>query len=290
MSIIVSLTIPDAVILGVDSTVSLPSPPKGSEIDVPANVIEWAQGPVIKVYEDADKLFALGDRPVGVAIYGTPLLGDRTIGNHLHEFVAKDPQGVISQETTLEQIAEGLNTFFTNLYDTVVRPFVADFRKMPFDEVAVEQRPGFGFVIGGYSANAHSPEVFHVFVPSPSGPQRMRKQRELNVNWFGIYEPIERYFKGYTQALLNSLLEEFEKIHGSALSEQEKAAIYAALAKHEYTTTVPLMPVSVGVEYVRFLLELVTNHYRFDVGMPIVGGPVRIGKATYASSTFEIFK
>jgi hypothetical protein len=297
MSIIVSLTVPDAVILGVDSAVSIPGvaglkAPETDELlsEIPESMREWARGPVIKVYEDAHKLFPLGNRPVGVAIYGTQLLGDRTIGNHLHEFVAKDPEGIIGQETTLQQIAEGVNAYFTNLYDTIAKPFVANFRKMPFDQVPVEQRPGYGFVIGGYSANAYFPEVFHVFVPNNSGPQRMRQQRELNVNWFGTYEPLDRYFKGYTQPLVESLLEQFKKIHGSDLSEEEQAGIYAALAKYEYTTTASLMPVSVGVEYVRFLVGLVTNHYRYDVGMPIVGGPIRIGKATYAAGTFEILK
>ncbi len=244
----------------------------------------------MKVYGDADKLFALGERPVGVATYGTPMIADRWLGSYLHEFVIKDPNGVLSRETTLHEIAEALSAFFVDIYETVVKPFVQDFRKIAFDQVPKDERPGFGFVIAGYSAGAYSPEVLHVFVPTTVTPQVMRKQRELNLNWFGIYEPLERYFKGYSQPILKSLLEQFEKIHGSPLSEQEKADIDAVLAKHEYPTTASVMPVSVGVEYVRFLLELVTNHYRFDVGIPAVTAPIRIGKATYASGKFEIFK
>ena len=285
-----SLTVPDAVILGVDSTVSLPGLPKGADIPLPANVIEWARGPAIKAYDGAEKLFALGNRPVGVAIYGTTMIGDRSIRSHLHEFVTKDPDGVLSRETSLQQIAEGLRAFFANLYEKVVKPFLQDFRKMPFDQIPVDQRPGFGFVIGGYSANAYLPEVFHVFVPTVSEPQVMRRQRELNANWFGLYEPIDRYYKGYTQPILNSLLEQFEKIHGSALSEQNRADINALLATYEYPNTISLMPVSVGIEYVRFLVGLVINHYRFDVGIPLVGGSVRIGKATCASGTFEVLE
>jgi hypothetical protein len=293
MSIIVSLTVPDAVILGVDSAASLAGARKeleGLALGLPENIMQWAKGPLMKVYGGADKLFALGERPVGVATYGTPMIADRWLGSYLHEFVIKDPNGVLSRETTLQEIAEALSAFFVSIYETVVKPFVQDFRKITFDQIPEDERPGFGFVIGGYSANTYWPEVLHLFVPTVVKPQVMRKQRELNANWFGIYEPLERYFKGYSQTLLNSLLEQFEKIHGSALSEQEKSDIYGVLAKHEYPTTASLMPVSVGVEYVRFLLELVTNHYRFDVGISAVAAPIRIGTATYASNKFEILK
>lgn len=293
MSIIVSLTVPDGVILGADSAALLQGIRRGLEsfaVGLPASVLPWAQAPFMKVYGGADKVFALGERPIGVAVYGTPMIADRWLGSYLHEFVSKDPDGVISRETTLQEIAEALNAFFVNLYETVVKPFVQDFRKMPFDQTPADDRPGFGFVIGGYSANAYSPEVLHLFVPTLVKPQVMRKQRDLNLNWFGVSEPLERYFRGYSQTLLKSLLEQFEKFHGSALSEQEKTEIDALLAKHEYPTTASLMPVSVGVEYVRFLLELVANHYRFDVGMPIVSAPINIGRATYASGKFEILK
>lgn len=293
MSIIVSLTVPDGVIVGVDSAASLSGirpELKSLEDILPPSVARWSKGPLMKVYGGADKLFGLGERPVGVATYGTPMIADRWMGSYLHEFVSTDPDGVLSRKTTVEEIAEALSGFFVKLYETVVKPFVQDFRKQPFEQIPTKDLPGFGFVIAGYSANIYWPEVFHVFVPTTVKPQLMRKQRDLSLNWFGEAEPIERYFKGYSQTLVASLLEQFEKIHGSALSEQETATINMLLAKHEYPSTASLMPVSVGIEYVRFLLELMTNHYRFDVGIPPVIAPLSIGKATYASNRFEIQK
>lgn len=294
MSIIVSLTVPDAVILGVDSAAVLSGIRKeheGLALGLPSHLMRWAQAPLMKVYGDADKVFALAQRPVGVAIYGTPMIADRWLGSYIHEFVTRDPNGVLSRETTVQQIAEELSAFFVNLYEKVVKPFVQDFRKKDFEQIPESDRPGFGFVIAGYSANVYWPEVFHVFVPTTITPQLVRKQRELNLNWFGsVSEPLERYFKGYSQMILTPLLEQFEKIHGSALSEQDKLDINALLAKHEYLTTASLMPVSVGIEYVRFLLELVIGHYRFDVGISPVTGPIRIGTATYASGRFEVLK
>jgi hypothetical protein len=290
MSIIVSLTVPDAVILGVDSAAVLPGLFKNQEVDLPSPLMEWARAPYMKAYADADKLFALGERPVGVATYGTPMIADRWLGSHLHEFVSKDPDGILSRDTTVEEIAGAVNALFADLYERVTKPFLEDFRKMPFDQIPVNERPGTGFVIAGYSAHCYYPEVWHVFVPTQIKPVLVRKQRELSPNWFGISEPLERYYKGYSQSVLDSLFAKFETLHGEALSDEQKAGIYSTLLKHEYPTTASLMPASVGREYVRFLLELVTSHYQFAVGIAPVSAPIKIGQATYSSRKFEIFK
>jgi hypothetical protein len=81
-------------------------------------------GGVLKVYEDADKLFPLGSRPIGIANFGNAMIGNRTIGNYLREFVALDPAGVISGDTTVPEIAEELRKFFLDLYQKVVIPAV----------------------------------------------------------------------------------------------------------------------------------------------------------------------
>ena len=48
------------------------------------------------------------------------------------------------------------------------------------------------------------------------------------------------------------------------------------------------MSIVEGMEHVRFLVELVINHYRFALGAPVVGGKVKIGKVTYKGKYFEI--
>lgn len=53
MTFAISLNLPDGIILGVDSAVTL-SGPTG----------------IIKVFENAQKLFQLGEKPVGIAVYG----------------------------------------------------------------------------------------------------------------------------------------------------------------------------------------------------------------------------
>src|SRR5208337_2936439 len=60
MSVVVSVNLADGVILAVDSAVTLPGPPPIPGQPLPPDMM---QGGVLKVYEDAAKLFPLGDRP-----------------------------------------------------------------------------------------------------------------------------------------------------------------------------------------------------------------------------------
>jgi len=50
------------------------------------------------------------------------------------------------------------------------------------------------------------------------------------------------------------------------------------------------MPINRGIEYVRFLVQLVISHHQFAVGAPIVGGSPRMGVVTYKGGGFRIFE
>jgi hypothetical protein len=58
--------------------------------------------------------------------------------------------------------------------------------------------------------------------------------------------------------------------------------------KHEYQIVFASMPLKRGIEYVRFLDQLVISHHKFAVGAPIVGGSPRIGFVTYKGGGFKI--
>src|SRR5687767_8142260 len=84
MTVAVSLNLSDGVILGVDSAVTIP----GTTGEA-------------KIYENAEKLFQLGERPIGVAIYGLGGLGARSIGSYLREFEITDPNGIVGADNDL---------------------------------------------------------------------------------------------------------------------------------------------------------------------------------------------
>lgn len=288
MSVAVACNLPEGVVLGVDSAITLPGPNPPPGQPLPPNMM---QGGVLKVYEDAEKLFQLGNRPIGVATFGLGVIGNRTIGSYLREFVVSDPNAVVSGHTTIQQVAEQLRLFFMARYQQVIVPLVEQLQGKPFDQVPLEQRPGLGLIIGGFSHAAYLSEVWMVMLPihaAPNSAQLLRGQGDFNSNWFALYEPIHRYIKGWSQALLTELISFFESQRGSPLTTAEKQQVDTLVAKHEFAIPIGAMPLRVGTEYTRFLVELVINHHKYAIGAPIVGGHAKIGRVTYTGTKFEI--
>ena len=77
MTVAISLNLSDGVVLAADSATSIPD----------------GAGGVAKVYENAEKLFELGNRPIGVAVYGIGAFGVRSVSSYLNEFEQRDPGG-----------------------------------------------------------------------------------------------------------------------------------------------------------------------------------------------------
>lgn len=276
MTVAVSCNLSDGVVLGVDSAVTLPSPTG-----------------VLKVYEEADKLFQISNRPIGVATFGLGTLRDRTIGSLLRQFELMDPHQKIKNQGNLAEIVEELRAFFYDIYLISIARGVEEATKKRFDEIPVEQLPVLGFVVGGFSPGSYMSEVWGIHIPrhkTTGSADQLRKPGGFGTNWFAMYEPIQRYFKGYTPALLDEMMGYFSKIRGSPLSESEAKEIAGILSKYEYQVPYASMPIREGIEHVRFLVSMVVNHHRFAIGAPIVGGKVNIGLVTYDAKEFKILR
>ena len=286
MSDIVAATFPDGVVLGSDTSNSIPGPPSDYDGPMPPEVTQ--RGGLLKVFEGRETVLSLGPRPIGVAIYGTPMIGSRSIESHFQEFVVSDPNGVISGPSTLQAVADELRSFFFRLHEKIVIPSVAEFRKRPYDEVPESERPSFGFVLGGYSANSYSGETWHVFIPTNKESVQLRKPGDHSFNWFGNIDPINRYLKGYSDNMIDELRKYIELGRGKPFSDQEKQDIDRIIDKSEYLMPATAMPLTVGVELVRFLVSLSINYHRFAIGPAYVAGGPKIGIANYTGGQFEI--
>jgi len=275
MTVAIACTVPDGVILGVDSAVTIGD----------------ASNP-LKVYEDAEKIFQLGSLPVGVAIYGLASFGVRTIGSLLREFELKNPSGVLGKNKRhIKEIVEQMRLFFYSEYTKMVVPLVEAEKKKPFAEIPDNERPGLGLVIAGFSQGTFLPEVWNIVIPTnaaensgvltiPSG--------NLGSAWFASCVPIIRYIKGFDPGLLDAVVTKCEEIHGAPFSADQKKAVTDTAGKSEYQIIFNAMPVERGIEYVKFLVQLVISHHRFATGAPIVGGRPRVGLVTYKSEEFRI--
>jgi len=277
MTVAVSCSLPDGVILGVDSAVTVP-----------------ASGGVAKVYENAEKIFQLGSRPIGIATYGLGALGTRSIGSYIREFEVKKSDEILKTKDQVKDVVEAFRQFFMEAYrDTVIRSIEAS--GVSFEQVSLEQRASLtlGFIIGGFSNGAYLPEVWHIALPShdqPSSGILMREQGSFGTNWFAMFEPIRRYIKGFDPALLQEVLNFIGVSRGGAITPAEQQQIQAILQKYEYQIPYAAMPLQEGIAHTQFLVELAINHYRFAVGANVVGGRARIGRVTYNGEKFEILR
>jgi len=274
MTVAVSCTLPDGVILGVDSAVSVPSPDGNG---------------IVKVYENAEKIFQLGNMPVGIAIYGLGALGSRSIGSYIREFEVKNHK-MLAKNNHLKDVVEAFRKFFMDSYrDTIVKSIELDGIK--FEEILAEQRPTLGLIIGGFSNGAYLPEVWQLEIPHHSEPNSgilLRSQGNFGTNWFAMCEPIRRYIKGFEPTLLNEILDYITSLREDQFSPEESQYITEIIQKHEYQIPYHAMSIKEGTDHTRFLVELVINHHRFSIGAPVVGGKARIGKVSYKGERFEI--
>ncbi len=275
MTVAVACTVPDGVVLGVDSAVTIGD----------------ASNPM-KVYEDAEKIFQLGNLPVGVAIYGMASFGVRTIGNLLREFELKNPGGVLGKNRkNIKDIVEQMRLFFSNEYTKTVVPAVEAQKGVPFSQIPDDDKPGLGLVVAGFSIGMFSPEVWNLIIPAHSAPNsgvQTIPSGNLGSAWFAACTPIFRYVKGRDPVLVDAIVNKCEEIHGTPFTDEQKQSINEIADKSEYQIVFNAMPVERGIEYVRFLVQLVISHHRFATGAPIVGGRPRIGVVTYRADGFKI--
>jgi hypothetical protein len=276
VTVAVSCNLSDGVVLAVDSAVTLPD----------------ASGGIAKVYENAEKLFELGDKPIGIAAFGIGALGTRSVGSYVREFEMLNPRDVVKADVPLAEVVEGLRAFFTDRYRREVVPLLEQAHGVPFDEIAGDLKPVLGLVVGGFSANAFLSEVWEILIPihdTPGSAVLRRNQGDFGTNWFAMFDPIRRYIKGFDPQLIDQLIDWLiQKRGGQALDPQEIAEAQGLLAGFEYQIPFAAMPLKEGIQHTRFLAELVVSHHRYAVGAPVVGGAVRVGSVTYRGGRFEI--
>jgi len=276
MTVAVSCNLSDGVILGVDSAVSIPGP----------------MG-IAKVYENAEKLFQVGKRPIGVAIFGLGGIEARSIGSYLREFEYEN-SGIVSSQNTIGDVVEALRLFFMGKYNALVVPAIekalqAQGKKL--EDFPRKEWPKLGFAIGGFSHRAYLSEVWEIELPRDEAVQSAHKRRgqgDFGTNWFSLFDPIQRYIKGAEAKLLEQLLSYCEQLRGSPYSEKEQKELVKIIQSYEYKIPFAAMPMQEGIAHTRFLVEFVINHYRYISGPEVVGGKANLGMVTYRGDDFKI--
>lgn len=276
MTVAVTCNLSEGVVFVADSAVTIPTP-NGT-----------------KVYESAEKLFQLGDRPIGVATYGLGALGARTIGSFIREFEVRERDGALRPGNVANvcDVVESLRAFFMNAYTTIVGPALEAVTQKKLAELDPAQLPALGLVVGGFSKDAYLSEVWNIVIPSHAAKgsaECVRGQGLFGSNWFASCEPIVRYVKGFDPALISEIVDYVLKARGNQpLNAQEAQDIAEMLAKREYVVPFVGMPLKEGVTYARFLAQLVVSHHQFSVGDRVVGGRLQTGTVMYRDGSFRL--
>lgn len=277
MTIAVACNLAEGVVLGVDSAVTLTND----------------NGDVVKTYEHAAKLFQLGDKPIGIATYGLSALGSRIIGSYIRQFVVENPQEVVTQDVTVKDVVEQLRIFFLEQYKETVVPVMESREGKKFKDIAIDKIPLLGFPVGGFSAGKYLSEIWEIRIPFDKTPYSAKLwfgEGDFRPAWFSLNDSIVRYQLGCDRNLITEVKQYIAQLRGSPLTDAENANFETILKRYEFVIPFDGMPMEEGIAYVKFVVEMVINHYRFAVGAPVVGGKAQIGVVTYKGEKFHFLE
>jgi len=276
MSIAISCNLSDGVIMGADSAVTV-----SGRIESPDG---RSKEGVLKVYNEAEKIFQLYDLPlhklpVGVMTYGVGMLGERTLESYIGEFeyeYNKYNKDRALSDLAINGIAEKLKEFFTEKYEAFFKVPLEQKFGQKYEEIPLKNKPLLGLVIGGYSPYEYLSEVWQIQIPHDDKVREVRGKGNFGSNWFGMYQGIARLIKGFEPALLEQVVEYFVRKHNVPFNETINEDIKKIVSIHEYRIPYQAMPLQEGVDHVKFLLDVVINQHKFVVGASVCGGNIRM--------------
>jgi hypothetical protein len=266
MSIAVVCNVPDGVVIGADSAITVAGP----------------HG-VFKVFEDAEKVFALRHGGTGLeecyaaaATYGLGLIGTRTVEAYVRDFC--DRKGGQLAKLQIKEACQELHDWLEARYEEEVRPRVEQQRGLPLEKIPAQERPMLGVAVAGYSPDCDSPEVWNTQIPRPAQGDMVQQYKapgQFGVSWWGFVSPVTRFVKGFEPALA-SAIDYLVKKHNVQLGEDEKQEFNRLVGQSEWQIPYEAMPLQEAVNLTKFVLSLSINWARFHVGAPVCGGPIRL--------------
>jgi len=274
MSIAVCCTLADGVVLGADSAVTVVgtrNKPDGSQ-----------ETGVLKVYNDAEKIFSVHKLPVGIVTFGLATVANRTLKSLVRQFEIEHSPDQVRGEN-VEGFARLLYRFLHEQYLQSVGASYEEQTGKPLTKVPDEKRPGLALFVGGFSPGSPLPECWRVFAHfsnEQAAITQVRKPGDFGSNWGGQYDGVQRFHKGFEPPIIEAAVRAVvERLQLKPTEEQAKGiseAVAKAVGRFEYQVPFAAMPLQEGIDYVKFLLYLMISQHRFVVGAPTCGGKVSI--------------
>jgi hypothetical protein len=259
MSIVATVKVYDGIVLGSESMTSLTQGIGG-------------QQRLVKAYENAQKLFQVGDLPVGVLTYGAGNIGRRSIESFVREFSRAEKD--LSKNATVEQphlvnveqIARRFHVFMQRSYSE------------GYGILPIEEQPTMGFVIAGYSDSEHLASEWEFVLPIHPEPQLVRPQMEIGASWRGVSAPFSRLMFGIDPGYEDVLLED-----GATAEEIER--LRRAVQGGATQIAFDGMPLQDAIGCCKFIIQTTISWCTYALGIATCGGPIKL--ATITSNGFE---
>lgn len=250
MSIVACVRVYDGIVIGSESMTQLWGQAAGQ-----------AQPGFLKAYNNARKLFQVGDLKIGILTYGAGNVGTRSIEG----FVDHYSEGLTEQDKrkTVQEIAIGFRDFFRTTYDN------------QFGQLQPNQKPTIGFYVAGYSAN----EVDRIgadweFV-FPQADVVKPRPGDFGASWRGISLPFTRLYAGLDPRV-------YEIMRAQGVQQQVIERIQQqAMASLGSPVAFDGMPVKDAIGYCEFILRTTVGVCTYEVGVPSCGGPLQVAVITH---------
>ena len=242
-----------------------------------------------------NKLLTIPGYPVGILTSGLGMIDCRCIEDLIGEFVFSSPPAE-EKKISVKSVVDQLKPYLGSLYEK-------EFRTLP----DIKAGPKLNLIIGGYSSSEYLGEIYQLTFPSGDISNVNSKEKPYMMMTSGQNDAIERFINGMETNtakniigsllnMVNAALSRMEKhTREHILSELKKRGIDAAdipptpvlgmkeqvsfkLAK--YNIPFNLFSIQNAVDFVVFLIYIVYGRQRFVVGIPTVGGKVKIAYIT----------
>jgi hypothetical protein len=247
VTIIVAFKASDGVILGADGASLVP--------------VRQEDGTtrIIHIFETATKIFQIGDKPVGVAFWGSGSIGTRTLNSLVAQFNRTKLPELQPHECTVSTLAEGLFVF------------LSEFHKQTFGPLREDEPDARDTIVGallcGYSPDKYFGEGFEFGVPFRKPEQVWDSPSDMHPVWRGQIEPLARLISGYAPQLLEDILPMLteklgEKGVDKFVGQYQPLAVFGA------------MPLQEALELVRWMLRTTIGYFRFAAGARLCGGEI----------------
>ncbi|MGI0129268.1 MAG: hypothetical protein ACREEC_03815 [Thermoplasmata archaeon] len=230
-----SVKVRDGLVLGTDSMTT----------------IATRDGRVLKAYSNANKLFRLGDCPIGVMTWGIGNVGELSIGGVVRDFAkSADPD-----------VFRDIGATAQALFDYIKPAHVA-----AFPGAQAGQNLDLGLYVGGFSEDRPLSHEYEFLLPRDAAPLEVRAPAQLGSSWRGVDRPFSRLAIGVDRLGMDAL-----KQRGMTDAELEQI-----LQQTRLQVIFDGMPVQDAINYCSFILDTTIGWAAFHWGSQSCARPLQV--------------